>query len=141
MPTAPTPGRSFVTRRAVRDIVRNAAGGAYGVTGFAGGGPVAALLDRLGIRPRGIVLHLDGAFGIDLHLTVAYGLPVAEVARQVDAAVRYELRRAIGREPDRLTIHVAGLRYEPGAAPPAPEPPTGEVTPGDLAASGSDVAG
>jgi hypothetical protein len=47
------------------------------------------------------------------------------VARQVDSAVRYALRRAIDREPDRLTIHVGGMRYEPSSVPPTegPEPP------------------
>ena len=40
---------------------------------------------------------------VDLRLTVAYGLPIAEVARQVEASVRYALRHAIEREPDRVT--------------------------------------
>ena len=48
---------------------------------------------------------------------MAFGLPVAEVARQVDSAVRYALGRALDREPDRLTIHVSGMRYEPSSAP------------------------
>jgi uncharacterized alkaline shock family protein YloU len=80
-------------------------------------------------------------FEIELDLTVAFGLPVAEVARQVDSAVRYAIRRALDREVDRLTIHVDGLRFQPGGAPPAP--PASElpsVTVGDLADSGTDVA-
>ncbi len=57
---------------------------------------------------------------IDLDLTVAYGLPIAEVARQVDSAVRYSIRNALGRDVTRLTIHVDGLRYQPGDLPGAP---------------------
>lgn len=135
----PIPGRSLVTRRALRDVIRNATLGVYGVTGFSGGGPLGRLLVRLGLAEPGIRLRLDGQTAIDIHLTVAYGLPVAEVARQVDSSVRWAIHHATGRDLDRLTIHVDGLRYEPG------RPPVAEVAPSapgptDLAGSGSDVA-
>ena len=51
---------------------------------------------------------------------MAYGVPIAEVARQVDSAVRYGIRHALEREVDRLTIHVDGLRYQPTALPAPP---------------------
>jgi uncharacterized alkaline shock family protein YloU len=125
----------------VVDLIRTATLGSYGVTGFAGGGLFGRLRERLGIRPRGLRVAFADQFDVELDLTVAFGLPVAEVARQVDSAVRYSVRRALGREVDRLTIHVGGLRYQPGGAPPAPpatELPS--VSVGDLADSGSDVA-
>ena len=50
---------------------------------------------------------------------MAYGVPVAEVARQVDSAIRYAIRRALDREVRRLTIHIDGLRFGPGGAPPS----------------------
>ena len=158
MSTSPTPGRSIVTRRAVVDIVRTATLGSYGVTGF-GGGFVGRLLERVGLSHPGIrvalgdvtvaALDKDGdaasagpnGITIDLDLTVAYGVPVAEVARQVDSAVRYALRRALDREVSRLTIHVDGLRYQPGDLPSAPAPADASaVRSDDLAASGTDVA-
>jgi hypothetical protein len=157
VPTNPTPGRSIVTRRAVVDMVRTATLGSYGVTGF-GGGPIGSLLERIGLTHPGIRVALghaaaepalgDGAEGdrpaglaIDLDLMVAYGVPVAEVARQVDSAVRYAIRRALEREVDRLTIHVDGLRYQPGDLPArAPSPAPLAVDSDDLAASGTDVA-
>jgi uncharacterized alkaline shock family protein YloU len=140
VPTHPTPGRSVIARRAIADIVRAATLGSYGVTGFAGSLP-ARLLSALGIRQAGLRLGLRGGLDIDLQLTVAYGLPVAEVARQVDSAVRYAIRRALGREVHRLTIHVDGLRYQPGGPPPTVVPPDPTaVAPADLAASGTDVA-
>jgi uncharacterized alkaline shock family protein YloU len=141
VPTEPIPGRSLVTRRAVVDLIRTATLGSYGVTGFAGGGLFGRLRERLGVRPRGLRVAFADQFDVELDLTVAFGLPVAEVARQVDSAVRYAVRRALGREVDRLTIHVRGLRYQPGGPPPAP--PASElpsVSVGDLADSGSDVA-
>ncbi|HLA16456.1 MAG TPA: Asp23/Gls24 family envelope stress response protein, partial [Candidatus Limnocylindrales bacterium] len=57
---------------------------------------------------------------VDIRISVAYGAPVAEVARQIDSAVRFAVRRAVEREIDRLTIHVGELRVDPAAKPPAP---------------------
>ena len=141
-PTTPTPGRSLVSRRAIVDVVRTATLGSYGVIGFAGG-PIGRIAERLGLAPQGIDVRLAGGLAIDLDLLVAHNLPIAEVARQVDSAVRYAVRRALGREIDRLTIHVGGLRVAPydvqlvlGGRPRDPH----EVTTDDLAASGTDVA-
>jgi uncharacterized alkaline shock family protein YloU len=142
-PTTPTPGRSLVSRRAIVDVVRSATLGSYGVIGFAGGGPIGWIADRLGLGPRGIQVELTGGLAIDLDLIVAHGLPIAEVARQVDSAVRYAVRRALGREVGRLTIHVDGLQVAPydvqlvrRGRPREPR----DVSTDDLAASGTDVA-
>jgi uncharacterized alkaline shock family protein YloU len=116
----PLPGRSLVTRRAVSDLVRAAVRTSYGVTGM-DAGPLDRLLGGLRLRDPGIRIRLRPGLEIDLALTIAGGVPVAEVARQVDSAVRYAIRRATGHEVDRLTIHVAGLRYEPASVPPLRE--------------------
>ena len=137
-----------MTRRAVVDVVRAATLGSYGVTGFAGGW-MERVLEQVGLRQPGIQVTFspqDGEAGemqdlaIDLDITVAYGLPIAEVARQVDSAVRYSLRNALGRDVTRLTIHVDGLRYQPGDLPAAPQHDPDAITTDDLAASGTDVA-
>ena len=140
MPTQPTPGRSLVTRRAVVDLVRTATVGSYGVTGFAGRS-LDRLLGRLGLTQPGIAVHLGDGLDIELDLTVAYGVPIAEVARQVDSAVRYSIRRALDRDVRRLTIHIDGLRFDPGGAPPSViRPDEDAVGPRELADSGTDVA-
>jgi uncharacterized alkaline shock family protein YloU len=112
------PGRALVTRRALVEIVRTAVLGSYGVTGLAE--PLAA---RLKLARRPIRIGLRPEVTVDVRLTVAYGLPVAEVARQVDSAVRYALRRALGREVGSVTIHVDGMATGPfttrGAPPEA----------------------
>ena len=143
-PPTPTTGRSLVSRRAIVDIVRSTTLGSYGVIGFAGGGPLGRLAERLGLPPRGLHVHLVGGLAIELDLLVAHGLPIAEVARQVDSAIRYAIRRALDREVDRLTIHVDGLRVAPfdgvmGLDEAHGHEP-GEVATDDLAASGTDVA-
>ena len=141
MTADPIPGRSLVTKRAIRDLVRNATLSVYGVSGFAGGGAVGRLLERIGLAHPGLHLAVNGRLTVDLSLTVAYGLPIAEVARQVEASVRYALGNALGREPDRITIRIGHLRHEHGIAPTPPEaPPHAEPGPTDLANSGTDVA-
>jgi uncharacterized alkaline shock family protein YloU len=136
----PTPGRSLVTGRALADIVRAATLGSYGVSAFASG-PVARLLARFGLAQPGLTIRFDDGVEIDLDLTVALGVPVAEVARQVDSAVRYAVRGALGQEVGRIAIHVDGLHVPAdGALPSGPDAlPTG-IRPRDLADSGTDVA-
>jgi uncharacterized alkaline shock family protein YloU len=140
LPSHPTSGRSLVTRRALADIVRAATLGSYGVTGFAAN-PLQRIAAALGLAQPGLRLDVSSGLGVELHLTVAYGLPVAEVARQVDSAVRYAVRRSIGRDVDGLTIHVGALRYQPGSLPPASRPPADgviHVPPAEAAAVGRD---
>jgi len=113
--------------------------GSYGVAGFAGG-PVARALAFLEGRPPGLrVAVADGELTVQLNLRVSYGLPVAEVARQVDSAVRYGIRRALARDVDQLSIRVGGLDTHPGAEPPAQRHSNAPGS-SDLADSGTDVA-
>ncbi|MEI8334245.1 MAG: Asp23/Gls24 family envelope stress response protein [Chloroflexota bacterium] len=117
MSERPIPGRSYVSKRAIVEVVRAAVVESYGVTGLADPDLGSRLLRWLHLRTSGIRLHLSHGMGVELFLTVAYGVPIAEVARQVDSAVRYGLRRAMGLEVDQLVIHVGGLRYQPAHSP------------------------
>jgi uncharacterized alkaline shock family protein YloU len=119
MPERRAPGRSAVTRRAITDIVRAAVLSSYGVVGFASRRAVDPLIRWLRVDEPGIRIRMDERLSIALHLRVAYGLPVAEVARQVESAVRYSVERALGRPVDDLSIHVDGLDATPGGPPPA----------------------
>ena len=139
MPSAPTLGRSLVTRQAVIDLIRTATLGSYGVTGFAAD-PVDRLLGRLGFATPGIELRFDAGIAIELNLTIAQGVPVAEVARQVDSAVRFAIRHALDRDVSRLTVHVDGLRVAPGSPPAIVAVDPTAIGPRDLADSGTDVA-
>jgi len=140
VPNPSITGRSLVTRQAVIDLVRTATVGSYGVTGFAAR-PHERVLERLGLGHPGIAVHLGDTVDVELELTVAFGVPVAEVARQVDSAVRYAIRRGLGRDVGRLTIHIGGLRFGPGGAPPAViHVDADAIGPRELADSGTDVA-
>jgi uncharacterized alkaline shock family protein YloU len=133
------PGQALATRRAVGDIVRAVTLGSYGVVDV-GGSAFWQWLGELFGRPTGVRISLaDNRLEIDLRLQVAQGVPIAEVARQVDSAVRFAIRRAFRREVDRLSIRVASLSGRPASEPPAhaAEPAVGSDA---LAESGTDVA-
>lgn len=125
MPSSSVPGRSYVTRRAIVEIVRKAALGSYGVTSLADPRPSRRALARLGLGAQPILVTLRPSLGIELSLTIAYGLPVAEVVRQVEFAVRHAIWKAIGVEVGSIVVHVNGLREaaDPAPATPAASPP------------------
>jgi uncharacterized alkaline shock family protein YloU len=116
---------------AVADVVRAATLGSYGVTGLRARGSLGGRIQWLGGRPAVVVSLRPDRLDVDVRISVAYGAPVAEVARQVDSAVRFAVRRVVEREIDRLTIHVGELRVEPAAQPPALR---GEERPGEIVA-------
>jgi len=139
LPEAHQPGQALATRRAVTDIVRTVTLGSYGVVDI-DGSRLTRWLGWLFGRPSGIRVSLAGdRIAIDLRLRVAHGVPIAEVARQVESAIRFAIRRALRRDVDRLTIQVSGLALRPASEPPRPPaaPATGSS---DLADSGTDVA-
>lgn len=105
----PARGRSVATRRAVEAIVEAAVRSSYGITGFAGRGPLARLVGRATGREPGIDLRSLDPLRIGVRVQVAPGLPVAEVARQLESATRYAIRRSLGREIAELIVDVAGL--------------------------------
>ena len=59
-PTRAVPGRAVVARRALSEIVRDAALGSYGVTGLAEPTLLARFRARLGLGSRAIRVTLSG---------------------------------------------------------------------------------
>ena len=117
----PVPGHALVTRRAVAELVERAAAGSYGVIGFGSRNVVARVLGRLGLGTPGVRVRIVPSLDVELFVIVAFGVPIAEVAHNVESAVRYAVRQSLGRELDSISIHVRGLRVlqprrdEPGA--------------------------
>jgi uncharacterized alkaline shock family protein YloU len=128
MTDAPMPGRGLVTRRAVGDVVRRAALASYGVVGVSGPRPWHTALAWVGRATPGVRVRLGPPLTVDLYLAVARGVPVAEVAHNVESAVRYGVRRALGREIDALAIHVDRLRAPASRASSGDDPATGPTT-------------
>jgi len=109
MANASLPGRGLVTARAVGDLVRRAALRSYGVVAVSGPRPWHTALAWVGRATPGVSVRVGPPMTVDLYLSVARGVPVAEVARNVDAAVRYAVRQALDREIDSLAIHIDRL--------------------------------
>ena len=110
MSERPIPGSARVTRRAVAEIVRAAVLDSYGVTGVSDADLASRVRRWFGLD-SGVHVDLRDGIRVELFVTVAYGVPVAEVVRQVESAVRYALRRALGLELASLVVHVGGLTY------------------------------
>lgn len=104
------PGHALVTRRAVADLVRSAAAGSYGVVGFTNPDVRSWLLALVRYASPGVFVRITPTLDVRLSLRVAFGVPIAEVARNVESAVRYALQQALGRDVDSLVIHVGGLQ-------------------------------
>ena len=135
------PGHALVTRRAIAQVVRAAALRPYGVVELPGEWPLWRHLRSLGIGTPGVEVRLVPAVAIDVYLEIARGLPIAEVARQVEATVRYAVRRTVGIEIDRLTIHVGAIPEHPAADRPLVALPREHgFSSTELAESGTDVA-
>ncbi len=139
LPIDEIPGRALATRRAAADLARAAALGSYGVAGFEANWLEMIRAALVGRSPGIRILVTDDRLEIALHLRVTAGLPIAEVARQVDSAVRHAIRRALRREIDVLRIRIGGLDASPGSWPKS-APDNGNVGNSDLADSGADVA-
>src|SRR5262245_9693788 len=68
VPAASPPGRSIVTRRAIRDIVRTAVVGSYGVLELAEPTLAARIGRWMGMREPGITVRFRPRFEIDVWL-------------------------------------------------------------------------
>ena len=136
-PTRPPGRRSSRVARST-DIVRTATLGSYGVTGFAGGPLARLVVARASVQP-GLVIRTDDGIEIELDLTVALGVPVAEVARQVDSAVATPCAGPSGGRSPASPSTSTGCASTRGDAAGAGRAPTA-IRPRDLADSGTDVA-
>jgi uncharacterized alkaline shock family protein YloU len=107
-------GRITIALEAVAQIVGRVAAECYGVVGMAVRGPardrVTQLLPR-GRPSRGIVVrNVDGAVALDLHVVVAYGLNLAEVASTVRSQVSYEVERLTGLRVASVDVHIQDVK-------------------------------
>jgi uncharacterized alkaline shock family protein YloU len=111
------PGRGLASRRAVAEVVRRAALRSYGVIEVRERRWWQDLPARAGLGVRGVRVRSRPALSVELHLRIALGVPIAEVARNVEEAVRYTVRTSLEREIDALEIHVDGVRAGGGRGP------------------------
>jgi uncharacterized alkaline shock family protein YloU len=99
-------GRLTITREAVAEIVAERTLGCYGVIGLSAGTRVGRIFRREGIS-------IDGdarALRIQVHLVVAHGLNLAEVASTVRSQVAYEVERLTGLKVAAVEVVIERVR-------------------------------
>jgi uncharacterized alkaline shock family protein YloU len=99
--------------RRIGELARQAAAASYGVVAVKGPRWYDGLLARLGRRAPGVHVSLQPRLSVSLYLALAPGVPIAQVAGNVEDAVRYVVQREIGRRVDEVAIHVGGVRIAP----------------------------
>src|SRR5947209_1030894 len=103
-------GRITISSRAIAQIVAETAVECYGVVGMKGS--LRGRIARGKARARGIEIGRDteGAVTVDLHVVVAYGLNLAEVASSVRNRVAYEVGRLTGLPVRAVEVHIDDVR-------------------------------
>ena len=99
-------GRLTISREAVAEIVAERTLGCYGVIGLSAGSRVGRIFRREGIS-------IDGdarALRIQVHLVVAHGLNLAEVASTVRSQVAYEVERLTGLKVAAVEVVIERVR-------------------------------
>ena len=99
-------GRLTITREAVAEIVAERTLGCYGVVGLSAGTRVGRIFRREGISIEGD----PHALRIQVHIVVAHGLNLAEVASTVRSQVGYEVERLTGLKVAAVEVVIERVR-------------------------------
>jgi uncharacterized alkaline shock family protein YloU len=102
-------GRLAISSRTIAQIAERSLNECYGVVGLRRGGRVRRTLT---IRRRHGVEIKPNEQGIELalHVVIAYGLNLAEVAATVRSSVSYEVERQTGLEVGRVEVLIDDVR-------------------------------
>jgi uncharacterized alkaline shock family protein YloU len=107
-------GTITISPAVIAQIVGRVAAECYGVVGMAVRGPARERVTQLlpkGRPARGIIVrNVDGAVALDLHVVVAYGLNLAEVAATVRSQVTYEVERLTGLRVASVGVHIQDVK-------------------------------
>ena len=99
-------GRLTIAREAVAEIVAERTLGCYGVVGLSAGTRVGRIFRREGISVDGDARSLR----IQVHVVVAHGLNLAEVASTVRSQVAYEVERLTGLKVAAVEVVIERVR-------------------------------
>ena len=103
-------GRVAITDDAIAQIVGLTAAECYGVVAMTAPGRIGKLLAR-DRTTRGIeITGGEGGLAIALHVVVAHGLNLAEVASTVRNRVAYEVERMTGLPIAAVEVHIEDVK-------------------------------
>ena len=100
-------GRVAIAEGALAQIIRLTAVECYGVVGMSSS-RLKRLLGRSGIELSGA----DGSVSIAVHVVVAHGLNLAEVASTVRNRVSYEVERMTGLTVAAVEVHIEAVKAD-----------------------------
>jgi uncharacterized alkaline shock family protein YloU len=111
----PSTAHPPIDREQLARLVRRVATAAYGVAEVRGQGWYQRLLGWLDRPTTGVAIATDPKLHVEIDLAVVPGVPGAQVASNVEEAVRYLVQRDMGVAIDELEIRVDGVRVSAGA--------------------------
>ena len=83
-----------------------------GISGIAGGGSLSGILAK-GKTPRGVRVDMNGEnVGVDVSVTVDYGMPIQKVGRNAQENVRKSIESMTGLHVEKVDLHVVGVSFE-----------------------------
>ncbi len=106
-------GEIDIAEVAIADLVRDAVRGCYGVVGIgtSSGRGLVARVPRPWRRSSIGISITDGRISVSVPVIVAFGTPIATVARNVIQTVSFQLHATLGLPVERVDVRVAGLRH------------------------------
>ncbi|MBA4370793.1 MAG: Asp23/Gls24 family envelope stress response protein [Coriobacteriaceae bacterium] len=76
-----------------------------------GPGGITGMARRAGGRDVEVTASEDGAIAVTVHLKVAYGRPIREVAAEVQVMVADAIRSQVGQDVERVDVYVDAIAF------------------------------
>lgn len=105
-------GQITYANEVIATIVSVATTEVEGISGIAGSGSLSGILAK-GKTPRGVKVDMNGQnVGVDVSVTVDYGMPIQKVGRNAQENVRKSIESMTGLHVEKVDLHVVGVSFE-----------------------------
>ena len=105
-------GQITYANEVIATIVSVATTEVEGISGIAGSGAISGILAK-GKTPRGVNVDMNGEnVGVDVSVTVDYGMPIQKVGRNAQENVRKSIESMTGLHVEKVDLHVVGVSFE-----------------------------
>lgn len=105
-------GQITYANEVIATIVSVATTEVEGISGIAGAASIGGLLAK-GKTPRNVKVNIDGQnVGVDVSVTVDYGMPIQKVGRNAQENVRKSIETMTGLHVEKVDMHVVGVSFE-----------------------------
>ena len=105
-------GQITYANEVIATIVSVATTEVEGISGIAGSGAISGILAK-GKKPRGVKVDMNGeSVGVDVSVTVDYGMPIQKVGRNAQENVRKSIESMTGLHVEKVDLHVVGVSFE-----------------------------